>query len=666
LASYNWNPSTLTATWTYNGAFLDSSTAYTATLAATTVKDTGGVQLDGNGDGIPGDNSTFNFKQLKPTISLSGTSPVMVNTAFTLTYGSVVDAGQTVTNYLIHWGDGTISNFTSAGTASHTYSASGPFTISADLTDANGTHVNCGSIALQVNRALVSLAGNNANANQNGTYTLNLGTVNDPGQTPTSYTVHWGDSTATTASSGPFTHTYTKTGSDTIIIDVTDGAGTVTTAGTFKVSVNASPSDYITGTLNTNQGGSYRLTVNPPTDTGYSVSGYLIHWGDGTTTSASASGTFTHVYSATGTDSISVDLTDPTGTFVGAGGKLTLKVNPPPTIALTGSATDNQGDIYTLNLGAVTDPGQSVSQYTVHWGDGTASAFTAGGPVSHIFQASGNLHITVDLTDGTGTFASAGTLNVAVSASQSLTITASDPVDNFYLKLDSNRSSFDLWQNSATPGSGTPDFLLNTGTNLAIQCSGGSDTLTVDETAGIINLPGGITFNASAGGNNSMSIIGTTSDEILAVNNANASFGASTINYTNIGSVLYTDGGGNDTINVNGAIPVTVNLGAGSDTVNLGTGSKATVNMGSTGDITINGNGNVTINISGGGGNISSSPAAILAPTTATNFGTPVANKTKLPPPHKHPARHKKTPPPKVMTISTKQKTVTPVVSSKT
>jgi hypothetical protein len=49
----------------------------------------------------------------------------------------------------------------------------------------------------------------------------------------------------------------------------------------------------------------------------------------------------------------------------------------PPTIALSGSATVNEGAPYTLNLGAITDPGQDpISGYTIDWGDGTSDTFT--------------------------------------------------------------------------------------------------------------------------------------------------------------------------------------------------------------------------------------------------------------------------------------------------
>ena len=47
--------------------------------------------------------------------------------------------------------------------------------------------------------------------------------------------------------------------------------------------------------------------------------------------------------------------------------------NVAPTIAISGNANVNEGSVYSLTLGAVTDPGaDTVSSYIVHWGDGNS------------------------------------------------------------------------------------------------------------------------------------------------------------------------------------------------------------------------------------------------------------------------------------------------------
>jgi hypothetical protein len=612
--SFSWNAATLTGTWTYSGAFPDNANAYTAKLPQTLVHDVGGVHLDGNGDGIPGDDHSFTFKQTKPTITLSGSTPVL-NSPYTVTYGTVSDPGQTVSQYLIHWGDGNTDTFTTTGQATHTYSATGSYTISTDIVDANGTHLNSGSLAVTVVRALVTLSGN-ANANPTGLYTLSLNNVTDVGQTPSGYIVHWGDSTSTTFSgSGPFTHTYatTATGSKAITVDLIDGQGTVTGAGKFSVTVNSLPSISLTGNTNTNIGGTYRLVLGSPTDTGYTVTNYLIHWGDGTTTSSGAIGTFTHTYSATGAKQIAVDLTDSVGTYTSSG-KLSITVNPPPTIVLSGSSNDLQGDQYALTLGTVTDPGQSVSQYIVHWGDGSSNVYTARGIVTHSFSSFGTMNITVDLVDGTGTYTNAGSKSVSVTQSQAVTLTGNPTNDNFYVKLDLDGHSVDVWANNANPGGGTPDFVFSNLSSLTIAANGGNDTFTLDETGGVINLSGGITFNGGSA-SSQLTVVGTSGADTLSTTNTSMVFNGGQIYWLNLAAINYNDGNGNDTINVGGTAPFAVNVGTGNDTFNLATNATATINLNNaTGDVTINGNGSVIINIGSADPNFSMNSTAITLP----------------------------------------------------
>lgn len=118
----------------------------------------------------------------------------------------------------------------------------------------------------------------------------------------------------------------------------------------------------------------------------------------------------------------------PNGVFVvpvritdGDGGETftTIEVNVQnvaPTIALSGAAIATEGETYTLNLGAVTDPGaDQVRRYIVRWGDGRTDTYTAAGPVTHVFnQYFGEHTIRVQLVDEDGTHPSAGEFHVVV------------------------------------------------------------------------------------------------------------------------------------------------------------------------------------------------------------------------------------------------------------
>jgi PKD repeat protein len=91
--------------------------------------------------------------------------------------------------------------------------------------------------------------------------------------------------------------------------------------------------------------------------------------------------------------------------------------NVTPTIALSGAASVDEGSPYTLNLGAVTDPGDdTVTEYIVHWGDGETTPYSSVGNVDHTY-VDGSLSptITVDLVDEDGTHINAGSLPITVN-----------------------------------------------------------------------------------------------------------------------------------------------------------------------------------------------------------------------------------------------------------
>ena len=71
--------------------------------------------------------------------------------------------------------------------------------------------------------------------------------------------------------------------------------------------------------------------------------------------------------------------------------------NVAPTIALGGAAGVQVGQVYTLNLGAITDPGQdTVSSYLINWGDGSAvQTVNSAGNVTHTYGSAGSATIAV-------------------------------------------------------------------------------------------------------------------------------------------------------------------------------------------------------------------------------------------------------------------------------
>ena len=314
---------------------------------------------------------TLNTVNVPPTIAISGNAHTPEGAIYFLALGAITDPGtDTVSQWTVHWGDGQTSVYTAGGLKSHIY-ADGPSlaSITVDLTDEDGTFTNrANPLTVTVDNVppTIALTGN-ATVNEGSSYSLTLGAITDPGpDTVTGYTVHWGDGATTTASGNPtgqvLTHTYADGPSTpTITVDLTDEDGPELAAGTKTITVNnVPPTIAISGAASVAEGSSYSLTLGTITDPGQdTVTQWIVHWGDGVTSTFNAGGVQTHTYAdGPATENITVDLKDEDGTFTSVANALSVSVtNVAPTLALTGNATATQNTPYSLTLGPVTDPG---------------------------------------------------------------------------------------------------------------------------------------------------------------------------------------------------------------------------------------------------------------------------------------------------------------------
>jgi hypothetical protein len=195
--------------------------------------------------------SVVTINNVAPTIAISGNANVDEGSTYTLTLGAVTDPGtDTVSSYVVTWGDGTDSTYASNGDKTHVY-ADGPndYAVTVDLTDEDGTFadaanaldVHVRNVAPTVNgvtitdgSAVACVAGNAASLSFN---------FSDPGaiDDPWSYDIDWGDGSAhttgnvsTQGDAGLFSHTYA--------------------AGTYTPSVRVMDKDGATGTGSASSG----------------------------------------------------------------------------------------------------------------------------------------------------------------------------------------------------------------------------------------------------------------------------------------------------------------------------------------------------------------------------------------------------------------------------
>src|SRR5262249_7963235 len=149
---------------------------------------------------------------------------------------------------------------------------------------------------------------------------------------------------------------------------------------------NVAPTLAISGASDVNEGSSYTLglsSFDPGTDT---IASWTINWGDTTEVVSGNPASAAHTYAdGDATYTITATATDEDGTFA-AGNTVDVTVHDvAPTLAISGASDTNEGAAYTLNLSS-SDPGNdTISQWTINWGDTTEVVSGNPSSVSHTY-----------------------------------------------------------------------------------------------------------------------------------------------------------------------------------------------------------------------------------------------------------------------------------------
>jgi hypothetical protein len=205
----------------------------------------------------------------------------------------------------------------------------------------------------------------------------------------------------------------------------TDGTGNSLAHLTIKHfnqgSSTTAPTLAISGAETTNEGALYTLNLTSSGSGASSISKWTINWGDGSavqTVNGNPSSA-THTFAdGPATRTVSATASNANGTF-NAGSTVSVSVaNVAPTLTISGASTVEAGTLYTLNLSS-SDPGaDTISQWTIDWGDNTAHQIVSGNPASitHTFAAGLNsVTISAIGMDEDGTFSAGNTVGVTVS-----------------------------------------------------------------------------------------------------------------------------------------------------------------------------------------------------------------------------------------------------------
>jgi hypothetical protein len=341
--------------------------SFTITVAAT----------DNSGSVGSGTISETVSSPLAPTVNITGVTPNPASTGQTVTVTFTVSSATPVTGITVSWGDGTAPDSLSvtATLDTHVYVSTGnlnsqAFTITVYATNSAGTGSSSTSETVndQIPRVTIgSVAPNPASTGSIVTITFSS---TDPDGSVMGISVNWGDGSAVDNLSGTATsdtHSFASTGSFasrtfTITVTATDNSGSAGAASITETVNDKPPAATVTGVSPNpaNTGQSVTVTFSA-SDVDGTLSAVTVNWGDGTAVH-NLPGTATsdnHAYTTAGNFTITVIVTDNSGSTSQAAGTISVKTVPTALYALS---TTSDGKVFkTFPNGTMVLVGQPVT-----------------------------------------------------------------------------------------------------------------------------------------------------------------------------------------------------------------------------------------------------------------------------------------------------------------
>jgi Ca2+-binding RTX toxin-like protein len=159
-----------------------------------------------------------------------------------------------------------------------------------------------------------------------------------------------------------------------------------------------------------------------------------------------------------------------------------------PSATIAGASSVNEGSPYTLNLSA-NDPGQSITNWTINWGDGNTQT-VSGNPSSaaHTYAVGpNNYSITASITDGNGTYNASSPQSVTVNhVPPTLTISGNSSVNEqaaYTLNLSESDPNHTVSGWSINWGDGSTQTISGTPSTVTHTFATGPATETISATA---------------------------------------------------------------------------------------------------------------------------------------------------------------------------------------
>ena len=357
-----------------------------------TNKMSAGVQLT-----VPNQPPTAVLIVSAPPGSTSSTGSLIPPVTVTASTAGSSDPDGSIVSNTINFGDGSAA--VSGPSASHTYSSSGTYTITATVTD------NLGATASKSDTIVVSSSSNQppiakisatpGTAYAPATISVSAAGSSDPDGTIASAVISFGDGTSANALTA--SHKYSNAGVYTLTAKVTDNLGASSSAST-SVTVKAPEvivSSPASGSILPPQVHvvASGFSGNPVTTMQIYVDGAMVY-------SVNSANLDTTITVAGGAHTLIVKGWDNAGRSFYKTISVTVTINKPPVAALSlSSGSILVGGSISASAAASSDPDGTIASTVISFGDGTsATAISA----SHQYKVAGTYTVKATVTDNMG------------------------------------------------------------------------------------------------------------------------------------------------------------------------------------------------------------------------------------------------------------------------
>jgi PKD repeat protein len=325
-----------------------------------------------------------------------------VNQTVTLV-GSAVDTYASITNWSWRFGDGSSNSGGGYTTAQHSYAAAGTYTVTLTVSDARGATATDAAIVTVgggANHPPVANAGADQSVQTLVAVSFNASGSSDSDGSIVAYAWTFGDGAA--ASGVNTSHSYASSGTYTVTLTVTDNQGAAASDNAVVTVTNRPPVANAGADQSGTVGSSVMFNGSGSADVDGTITNYAWTFGDG----ASGSGaSVAHVYSAAGTYTVTLTVTDDKGATASDTAVVTVNAIPNQPPLANAGADQTAATLAQLSFsGALSsDPDGSIATYAWSFGDGATST---GVNVSHSYVSAGVYTVTLTVTDNQGATAS--------------------------------------------------------------------------------------------------------------------------------------------------------------------------------------------------------------------------------------------------------------------